>query len=73
MNILFQDAFHHMRLEEAQMQALATMLFGFAGHIVHPFGQITLPLTLGDELRRRTSMTPFLAVDTPSAYNVILR
>lgn len=47
-------------------------LFGFAGHVIHPFGQITLPLTLRDELSRRTNMTPFLVVDAPSTYNIIL-
>lgn len=54
------------------MQAMAMVLFGFAGHAVHPLGQITLPLTLGDESGQRTSMAPFLVVDASSAYNVIL-
>lgn len=61
-----------MRLEEAQVQDVATTLFGFAGHVIHPCRQITLLLTLGDEPRRRTSMAPFLVVGVPSAYNIIL-
>lgn len=35
-NVLFQDAFNCMCLEEAQVQAVATMLFGFVGYVVHP-------------------------------------
>lgn len=69
--MLFQDAFNRMQLEEAQVQVMATMLFGFAGHTIHPIGQITLPLMLGDEPRRRTSMTPFLVVDAPFAYVIL--
>lgn len=61
-----------MQLEEAQMEEVAMTLFGFAGHVVHLVEKIILSLTLGDAPSRRTSMTPFLVVDTPSTYNVIL-
>lgn len=70
-NVLFQKAFNCMQLEETQVE-VARALFGFAGHTVHLVGQIILSLTLGDVSSRRISMTPFLMVDVPSTYNVIL-
>lgn len=72
-NVLFQEAFNRMQLEEAQVEAIAMALFGFIGHAIHSVGQITLPLTLGEMLSRRANMTLFLLVDAPSMYNVILR
>lgn len=70
--MLFQEAFNCMQLEEARIEEVAMTLFGFAGHIIYPVWQITLPLTLGDEPSQRTNMTPFLVVDAPSTYNIIL-
>ncbi|KAL2238323.1 UNVERIFIED_CONTAM: Retrovirus-related Pol polyprotein from transposon [Sesamum indicum] len=39
---------------------------------VTSLGMIELPVSIGDEPRRRTTMVKFLVVDTPFAYNVIL-
>lgn len=52
------------------MQVVEIVLFDFEGHVIHPPGQITLPLTLGDKPRQETNMTFFLVVDVPLAYNI---
>lgn len=61
-----------MQLEAAQIEKVATTLFGFAEHVVHPVKQIILLLTLGDTPSRRTSMALFSVVDAPLTYNVTL-
>lgn len=71
-NVLFQEALNRMQLEKVQMEVVVTALFRFADHTVHLMGQITLPLTLGDEPSRRTSMTIFLVVDAPLVCKIIL-
>lgn len=71
-NVIFQEALNRMQLEEVHVEVVVTALFKFAGHAVHPMGQITLPLTLGDEPSHRTSMAMFLVVDAPSVYNIIM-
>lgn len=71
-NVLFQEDFSQIRLEDAQLEDVMMPLFGFTGHVVHPVGHVSLPLTLGKWLSQRTDMTPFLIVDAPYAYNVIL-
>ncbi|XP_075507621.1 uncharacterized protein LOC142544461 [Primulina tabacum] len=54
------------------LEAVETALFGFAGHMVYPEGEIMLPLTLGSQDLKRTVMTSFTVVDSPSSYNIIL-
>lgn len=71
-NVLFQEVFNQIQLEDAQLEDVAMPLFGFARHAVHPVEHISLPLALGKRPSQRTSMTPFLIMDTPSTYNVIL-
>ncbi|XP_073061959.1 uncharacterized protein [Primulina eburnea] len=71
-NVIFKDALIQMDLHEYQLEAVETALFGFAGHAVYPEGEIALPLTLGTGDLRKTVITAFTVVDTPSSYNVIL-
>ncbi|XP_074566213.1 uncharacterized protein LOC141822780 [Curcuma longa] len=71
-NIIFKAAFDQMQIDEADLQPMATSLFGFTGNEVQPLGQITLAISLGEEPQRRTRRVPFVIVDAPSAYNVIL-
>ncbi|XP_074560470.1 uncharacterized protein LOC141816623 [Curcuma longa] len=71
-NIIFKKAFNQMQIDEADLQPMATSLFGFTGHEVRPLGQINLAISLGEEPLRRTRRTFFTVVDAPSAYNVIL-
>ncbi|XP_074592498.1 uncharacterized protein LOC141848373 [Curcuma longa] len=71
-NIIFKAAFTQMQIDMAELQPMATSLFGFTGNEVQPLGQITLAISLGEEPQRRTRRVPFVIVDAPSAYNVIL-
>ncbi|XP_073312551.1 uncharacterized protein [Primulina huaijiensis] len=71
-NVIFKDAFTQMDLQGYHLEAIETALFGFAGHVVYPEGEIVLPLTLGSQDLKKTVMTPFTVVDSPSSYNIIL-
>ncbi|XP_073298298.1 uncharacterized protein [Primulina huaijiensis] len=61
-----------MDLQGYHLEAVETALFGFAGHVVYPEGEIVLPLTLGSQNLKKTMMTTFTVVDSPSSYNIIL-
>ncbi|KAL0373855.1 UNVERIFIED_CONTAM: Retrovirus-related Pol polyprotein from transposon gypsy [Sesamum radiatum] len=61
-----------MGLESAQLQPVNTPLVGFGGNELVSMGTITLPVSMGEEPKRKTLMIKFLVVDTPFAYNVIL-
>ncbi|XP_075489717.1 uncharacterized protein LOC142528562 [Primulina tabacum] len=61
-----------MDLQGYHLEAVETALFGFAGHMVYPEGEIMLLLTLGSQDLKRTVMTSFTVVDSPSSYNIIL-
>ncbi|KAL0457619.1 UNVERIFIED_CONTAM: hypothetical protein Slati_0389100 [Sesamum latifolium] len=70
-DVLFYKVYQQMELGDV-LQPVDTSFYGFAGEVVHPLGQISLPLSLGSEPTRRTRMFRFLVVDRPSAYNLIL-
>ncbi|XP_075499718.1 uncharacterized protein LOC142538238 [Primulina tabacum] len=71
-NVIFKDVFVQMDLQGYHLEAVETAFFGFAGHMVYPEGEIMLPLTLGSQDLKRTVMTSFTVVDSPSSYNIIL-
>ena len=51
---------------------MKTPLVGFGGSEVALLGMIELPVSMGEEPKRKTLKVRFLVVDTPFAYNVIL-
>ncbi|XP_073317227.1 uncharacterized protein [Primulina huaijiensis] len=69
-NLPHNDAL--MDLQGYHLEAVETALFGFAGHVVYPEGEVVLPLTLGSQDLKKTVMTTFTVVDSPSSYNIIL-
>ncbi|KAL0303534.1 UNVERIFIED_CONTAM: Gag-Pol polyprotein [Sesamum radiatum] len=71
-DIVFWDVIKRMGLESAQLQPVHTPLVGFGGSEVASMGTITLPVSMGEEPKRKTLMIKFLVVDTPFTYNVIL-
>ncbi|KAL0410723.1 UNVERIFIED_CONTAM: hypothetical protein Slati_3662000 [Sesamum latifolium] len=71
-DILFGEAYDQMQLGDVPLETVDTSLYGFAWEVVHPRGMISLPLTLGTSLLRKTCLLKFLMVDITSAYNVIL-
>ncbi|KAL0420349.1 UNVERIFIED_CONTAM: hypothetical protein Slati_3057800 [Sesamum latifolium] len=72
-NILFGEAYDQMQLGDIPLETVDTLLYEFAGEVVHPRGMISLPLTLGTSPLRKTCLLKFLVIDIPLAYNVILR
>ncbi|KAL0303107.1 UNVERIFIED_CONTAM: hypothetical protein Sradi_6178800 [Sesamum radiatum] len=71
-DILFGEAYDQMQLGDISLGKVNTSLYGFAGEVVHPRGVVSLALTMGAGITRKTYMLKFLVVDVPSAYNVIL-
>ncbi|XP_057771003.1 uncharacterized protein LOC130990786 [Salvia miltiorrhiza] len=67
-NILFFSAYREMGLDESKLIKKAAVLVGFSGESTTTVGEINIPIYAeGVNLSTR-----FLAVDAPSAYNVIL-
>ncbi|KAL2251632.1 UNVERIFIED_CONTAM: Retrovirus-related Pol polyprotein from transposon [Sesamum indicum] len=71
-DIIFKSVINKMGLENIRLEPVRIPLVGFGGSEVTSLGMIELPVSMGDEPRRRTTMMKFLVVDTPFAYNVIL-
>ncbi|KAL0401869.1 UNVERIFIED_CONTAM: hypothetical protein Slati_4216800 [Sesamum latifolium] len=71
-DILFLKVYQQMELGDVPLEPEDMSLYGFAGEVVHPLGQISLPISLGFEPTRKTRIVRFLVVDMPSAYNLIL-
>ncbi|XP_020549795.1 uncharacterized protein LOC105162948 [Sesamum indicum] len=71
-DIIFSDVLRKMDLGNVKLRPVRTPLVGFGGSEVVPEGVIELPVSLGEEPRRKTCMVQFLVVDSPFAYNVVL-
>ncbi|KAL2230896.1 UNVERIFIED_CONTAM: hypothetical protein Sindi_1684000 [Sesamum indicum] len=71
-DFLVYKVYQQMELGDILLEPVDTSLYGFAGEAIHPFEQISLPLSLGMEPTRRTRLVHFLVVDMPLAYNFIL-
>ncbi|KAL0430723.1 UNVERIFIED_CONTAM: hypothetical protein Sradi_0698300 [Sesamum radiatum] len=61
-----------MQLGDVSLERVNTLLYGFAGEVVHPRGMVSLPLIMGRGTMRKTCLLIFLVVDVPFPYNVIL-
>ena len=61
-----------MRIGKEQLILSNAPLVGFGGTRVHPLGEVTLLVTVGDYPQQITRDVTFLAVDCSSAYNAIL-
>ncbi|KAL0298881.1 UNVERIFIED_CONTAM: putative ribonuclease H protein [Sesamum radiatum] len=62
-----------MELGDIPLEFVDTLLYSFAGEVVHPLGRISLPPSLGTEITKRIRIVCFLVVDMPSVYNTILK
>ncbi|KAL2248189.1 UNVERIFIED_CONTAM: Retrovirus-related Pol polyprotein from transposon [Sesamum indicum] len=71
-DIIFKNVVDRMGLENARLEHVKTPLVGFGGSEVASLGTIELPVSMGEEPKRKTLMVKFLVVDTPFTYNVIL-
>ncbi|XP_012850074.1 PREDICTED: uncharacterized protein LOC105969843 [Erythranthe guttata] len=70
-DIIYYDCFKQMRLN-FEVRRVDTALIGFAGEVVQPMGEVTLPVSLGTEPLRATRAVRFLIIDAPSTYNMIM-
>ncbi|KAL0428188.1 UNVERIFIED_CONTAM: Retrovirus-related Pol polyprotein from transposon gypsy [Sesamum latifolium] len=71
-DIIFWDVIKWMGLENAELDPIHTPRVGFGGSEISSMGTISLPVSMGEEPRRKTIMVRFLIVDTPFAFNIIL-
>ncbi|KAL2250014.1 UNVERIFIED_CONTAM: Retrovirus-related Pol polyprotein from transposon opus [Sesamum indicum] len=71
-DIILWDVLVKMGLENTKLESVRTPLVGFGGTEIVPLGTLDLPVSMGEDPRRKTLMIKFLVVDTPFAYNVIL-
>ena len=71
-DILYYSAFQQMRIDRERLVPTNTLLVGFEGTRVYPFGAVTLPITVCDYPQQITKDVTFLVVDSSSIYNAIL-
>ncbi|CAL9004514.1 unnamed protein product, partial [Prunus brigantina] len=71
-SVMFADAFNELQVPSHLLDRSITPLVSFSGEVDQPIGSIHLPISIGVAPQRRTITTPFLIIDCPTAYNVIL-
>ncbi|CAL8988522.1 unnamed protein product, partial [Prunus brigantina] len=71
-SVMFAEAFNELQVPSHLLNRSITPLVSFSGEVVQPIGSIHLPISIGAAPQRRTITTPFLIIDCPTAYNVIL-
>ncbi|XP_009386585.2 uncharacterized protein LOC103973677 [Musa acuminata AAA Group] len=71
-DVLYFDIFKKLGLTGEDLAPMSLTLTGFTGDSIFPLGTTTLPVTIEEEPRGKTTLTTFMVVDLPSAYNVIL-
>ncbi|KAL2226406.1 UNVERIFIED_CONTAM: hypothetical protein Sindi_1999300 [Sesamum indicum] len=71
-DIILKEVLVKIGLDSADLNPVKAPLVGFEGSEVDSLGTIELPVSIGDEPKRKTLMVKFLMVDTLFAYNVIL-
>ncbi|KAL2252543.1 UNVERIFIED_CONTAM: hypothetical protein Sindi_0049000, partial [Sesamum indicum] len=71
-DIIFTNVLRKMDLGELKLKPVRTPLIGFVESEDVPKGVIDLPVSMGEEPRRKTCMIQFLVVDSLFAYNVVL-
>ncbi|KAL0313834.1 UNVERIFIED_CONTAM: hypothetical protein Sangu_2227800 [Sesamum angustifolium] len=70
--IIFWEVIRRIGLEDASLKLVRTPPVGFGGSEITSLGTIDLPVSIGEEPKRRIIIVKFLVVDTPFAYKVIL-
>ncbi|RZR70513.1 hypothetical protein BHM03_00000356 [Ensete ventricosum] len=70
--IHYFDVFYKLDMTNRDVTPMTSTLTGFTGDAITPIGIVILPMTFGDEPRTMTLMVPFMVVELPSAYNMII-
>ncbi|CAL8174803.1 unnamed protein product [Prunus armeniaca] len=71
-SVMFTDAFDELQVPSHLLDRSITPLISFSGDVVQPIGSIHLPISIGAAPQRTTVTTPFLIIDCPTTYKVIL-
>ncbi|XP_021979156.1 uncharacterized protein LOC110875265 [Helianthus annuus] len=72
-DIIYEHCFNRMQSEDRKLlESVHAPIKGFTGEKVDPIGQITFPVTFGQEPRERTILLTFLVVRAESYHNVII-
>ncbi|XP_021728738.1 uncharacterized protein LOC110695819 [Chenopodium quinoa] len=71
-NLISHKCLTKLRYKPESMHQVSHPLVGFGGGVVHPVGQINLPIRLGEKGKGRYMVFRFLVVDELTAYNMIL-
>ncbi|XP_034217561.1 uncharacterized protein LOC117629133 [Prunus dulcis] len=71
-SVMFANAFNELQVPSHLLGRSITPFVSFSGDLVQPIGSIHLPISIGAAPQRTTITTPFLIVDCPTTYNVIL-
>lgn len=71
-NILYMSLLERMRLSSKDLEPCNQTIYEFSGEGMTPNGMIKLPITPGITPLSKTMLAKFIAVDCPSAYNVVM-
>ncbi|XP_068504031.1 uncharacterized protein [Phaseolus vulgaris] len=71
-DVIFWLTFNKLQLSPYQLRPYTGCLYGFAGDQVQVRGHIELRTTFTDGTTSRTTSIRYLAVNAPSAYNILL-
>ncbi|RRT54563.1 hypothetical protein B296_00038833 [Ensete ventricosum] len=71
-DILYLDVFHKLGMTNRDLILMTSTLTGFTSDAITLVGVATLLVTFDDEPRAKTLIVPFMVVDLPSAYNIII-
>ena len=69
---MFASAFDQLKISKDRLLPVATPLVEFNGSSSQPLGMIELPVLMGTHPQQVSTITNFVVVEAPSAYNIIL-
>ncbi|KAL4365749.1 hypothetical protein AHAS_Ahas07G0137200 [Arachis hypogaea] len=71
-NILFKNAFDALGPHDSDLHTHQNGEVGIGDFFIKPNGVVKLPISVGNEVNRRTIMADFVVFKDHTAYNVIL-
>ncbi|WCJ35536.1 Pro-Pol polyprotein [Euphorbia peplus] len=71
-NIITRKAFEALGLDQGRLTPSTSPLVGISGHPVLLLGETQLEVEIGNTTSKWRTITDFLVIDTPIAYNVII-
>jgi len=71
-DVLYEDTFHKMGLKQDALAPSPENLYGFTGDSIQPKGLVSLPITVGENPRSKTTNTTWIVVPGKSSFNAII-